>query len=883
MTRKIIIAICLTTIAFFSKTYAQPIELYNTFFGQYDYTAIGNTMNPVENQLNAINPIDYPCQILTSSSANLNLAPGQNIVAAYLYWAGSGTGDLNVTLNGTPVVAERDFHYLHLQAGLQFPVFGAFADVTTLVQTTGNGNYTLSDFDLNAVIPNYCFVGLNFGGWSIVVVYEDPTYNNSLVLIYDGFEQFGSSTVLVPELNFTLQGLNVTQPINNKLGFLVWEGDQASALNENLKVNGVQLTNALNPANNMFNGTNSFTGSSTFYNMDLDYFDISSIINVGDTTLDVQFTSSQDFVLLNNIVIVLSNELPDATVAINNIDGLDICGNRELTVSYTVSNIEGTEILPAGTPISFYAGNVLLTTTTTPANIAIGGSATYTVVLNIPASVPNNFDLIAVADDNGTGVGIQQEVDESNNTATSAIVLPLAMNVTLSDLEACSDTNTGIFNLTNAFTSNPDWTVTFYTSLANANNQTNAIATPTNYSSASATVWVRINNNATLCYHIDSFDLTVNQNPVIVQPGNLAVCDDDEDGYTVFNLNQLTPEILGGTTATVTFHTTLANAENGTSPITNPGSYTNTVPNAQTIYVRAQNGDCYSTTSFQIIVSQQPEINQPTGFSICSNTAQAVFNLTEKSAEIQNGNNYTLTFHNSLSGAQNGTGAIADPTAYSSGTQTIYVRAESGQNCFAITSFTIVVNLIPSTSPITPYEFCSSDDSEFATFNLTSKTDEIINGQTATVTYYTTLANAENGTNPIANPSTYTNTSNPQTVFVRIEGQAGCFAVNQFELIVHQVPDITVPDPLEYCDDNNDGIGIFNLESVINGMTGGNTAVSVTFHLTPEDAQFGANAIATPTAYVNNTPIHQVIYVRVATQSGICPVVIALDLYIQRF
>src|SRR5690606_28563722 len=104
------------TIAFFSKTYAQPIELYNTFFGQYDYTAIGNTMNPVENQLNAINPIDYPCQILTSSSANLNLAPGQNIVAAYLYWAGSGTGDLNVTLNGTPVVAERDFHYLHLQA-----------------------------------------------------------------------------------------------------------------------------------------------------------------------------------------------------------------------------------------------------------------------------------------------------------------------------------------------------------------------------------------------------------------------------------------------------------------------------------------------------------------------------------------------------------------------------------------------------------------------------------------------------------------------------------------------------------------------------------------------------------------------------------------------
>src|SRR5690606_39485374 len=81
-------------------------------------------------------------------------------------------------------------------------------------------------------------------------------------------------------------------------------------------------------------------------------------------------------------------------------------------------------------------------------------------------------------------------------------------------------------------------------------------------------------------------------------------------------------------------------------------------------------------------------------------------------------------------------------------------------------------------------------------------------------------------------------------------------------------------------DDNNDGIGIFDLESVIDDMTGGNTTVSVTFHLTPEDATYGANPIINSTAYVNNTPIHQIIYIRVTTQSGICPVVIALDLYV---
>src|SRR5690606_23675423 len=355
-----------------------------------------------------------------------------------------------------------------------------------------------------------CPVALNFAGWAIIIVYEDPTFNNSLVLIYDGFEHFSSSN---PELNFTLQGLNVTEPTNNKIGFLAWEGDVSTSLNETLKINGVSLTNPpLNPANNLYNGTNSFTGSNQLYNMDLDYFDISTIINVGDTTLDVQFTSAQDFVMLNNIVVVLSNELPDATVAINNINGLDICGNRELTVSYTVSNIEGTDILPAGTPISFYADNLLLTTITTPGDIAIGGSATYTVVLNIPDSVSDIFNLIAVADDNGTGIGIQQEVDELNNTDITEVDLPNEITVTISDLEVCSDTTTGIFNLTNAFTSNPDWTVAFYTSLTNANNQTSAITDPTNYSSGSTTIWVRINNNTALCHYIEDFQLTVNLN-----------------------------------------------------------------------------------------------------------------------------------------------------------------------------------------------------------------------------------------------------------------------------------------------------------------------------------------------------------------------------------
>ena len=109
------------------QSYGQQISLYDQFNGNYDYTAIGATLNTEEN-----NDSDAPssCIINTSASANLNLLPTQNITAAYLYWAGSGTGDLNVTLNGQAITPDRVFT-TNLNT-LDF--FSAFKDVTNLAK-----------------------------------------------------------------------------------------------------------------------------------------------------------------------------------------------------------------------------------------------------------------------------------------------------------------------------------------------------------------------------------------------------------------------------------------------------------------------------------------------------------------------------------------------------------------------------------------------------------------------------------------------------------------------------------------------------------------------------------------------------------------------------
>ncbi|MCB0453421.1 MAG: gliding motility-associated C-terminal domain-containing protein, partial [Aequorivita sp.] len=153
-----------------SVVFPQDIELFKQFNGHYDYTAFGNTLNIEENGQGG------QCFILTSSSADFQLQPNQEVVAAYLYWAGSGPGDFNVTFNQIPITAERTFNVTYNSGGQDYIYFAAFADVTQQILTTGNGLYTLSDLDLTLVIPAYCSPpgsGTNFGGWAVTVVYED--------------------------------------------------------------------------------------------------------------------------------------------------------------------------------------------------------------------------------------------------------------------------------------------------------------------------------------------------------------------------------------------------------------------------------------------------------------------------------------------------------------------------------------------------------------------------------------------------------------------------------------------------------------------------------------------------------------------------------------
>ncbi len=383
---------------------AQNITLLRQFNGRYDFTMIGNTLNPFENE-SAVS-----CFINTSSSAVLELPETVQIEKAYLYWAGSGTGDITVTLNNTDIVAERNF----VNNFFNIPFFSCFADVTNLVQNNGNGSYLLSNLDLTDVISSYCSSGINFGGWAIVIIYKSDDLPINQLNIYDGLESvYGQN----PELIITINDLNVIDNQGAKIGFLAWEGDAALAVNETLQINGNIVSNPpLNPPTNVFNGTNSFAGATDLYNMDLDFYNMEDFIQIGDTQAEIKLTSGQDFVMVNAIVTKLNSQLPDAVVAINQIEE-GACFQHELQLRFTVINQNGTGVLPQNTPISLYINNVLSDVFYTSEDLQVGESEVFNQIISVLAEINESFDVKLVVDDDGAGNSIITEIDENNNEA----------------------------------------------------------------------------------------------------------------------------------------------------------------------------------------------------------------------------------------------------------------------------------------------------------------------------------------------------------------------------------------------------------------------------------------------------------------------------------
>lgn len=715
------------------------INLYEQFNGKYDFTFVGNTLNTVENG------IGTPCTLLTSSSESLNLNPDDVILKAYIYWAGSGTGDLEIKLETSPtnamtVNAERTFPVQNTTVINGVPTtlsyFGAFADITSFVQAAGNALYTVSDFDLTSIInptnPQfYCTNATNFGGWSILIIYENDDLPLNQLNLYDGM-QFVPS-----EINITLPSLNVIDNEGAKIGFLAWEGDSGIANNESLSINNIVLSNALNPSNNAFNGTNSVTGTNTLYNMDLDIYDIQNMIEIGDETAEIRLTSNQDFVMVNAIITKLNSQLPDATITAENI--VVECNSQVIEVDYTVYNINSTDVLPAGTTVAVYLNGDIIATTVTQTELPIGGSESGTLTITLPASVTGAFQLMFIVDPNNTVT----ETNEDNNTfILDGALLPTPPLQDPADLTECETSNgsgVGIFDFSSyeeSLKSTPTDIVTFYTSLDNAVNGVDNITNLSDYPSTSnpQEIFVRLEAENG-CYTIGSFlliaidcllpDATVVIEDVITSCNSRVI----EVQYSVNNFNS-----------------------NDILPAGTPVS----------IYINGQFLD-YTETLFDIAINGSEE---------------GTITLTIPDS-------YPLSFELTF---------VVDDTGNGTG---IVPEMDETNN-----TFTITVSL-PVSPVINSLEDIISCNQGFGsgTFDFSNYADELKNSPTDEVYFYLTPNDAAQDVNRIANTTSFVTSSNPQQIFVRLS-DGECYTIGYFSLYTKNCP----PETYNYITPNGDGI-----------------------------------------------------------------------------
>ena len=530
MTKRITQILLVFSLLFSISVVGQNVTLFEQINGRYDFTFVGNTLNTGEN--NGQSVLSY----FTQSSANLTLGPSDNVYKAYLYWAGSGMGDFNVKLNNNDITAERTFLHSRIISGTLFHFFSAFTDVTSLVQSTGNGNYTFSDIDIATDLSQHFQFRTNFSGWALVIVYGNANLPLNQINIYDGLEGIPN------EITIILNNLNVIDNIGSKIGFLAWEGDSSWAINETLRINNAIIgAPPLNPSNNAFNSTNSITGSNQLYNMDLDVYPVQNNIAIGDISAEIKLTSGQDFVLINTILTKFNSQLPDATIVINDFEST--CSSREINLDYTVSNLNSTDNLQANTSITFYIGTEVIATTYTQNIIPIGGSENGSIILTIPTNIPSNFTLVAVVDDSGNGNGIVTELIENNNSFQ--IEIELTDSPPFNNLNSITSCNLGLTRGIFDFSSYSELVqtdsshiVSFHESYEDAVQNVNPITNTSNYEAITTPkeIFVRIDVG---CFSVTSFLLLTENCPPIVYNAVSPNGDDSNDTFFIEGLRDI--------------------------------------------------------------------------------------------------------------------------------------------------------------------------------------------------------------------------------------------------------------------------------------------------------------------------------------------------------
>src|SRR5690625_3976934 len=250
-------------------------------------------------------------------------------------------------------------------------MYSAYAEVTDYVRNNGIGTYTVADLALRE--GNGGGIGF-YGGWAMVVVYENSKLPWRDVTIFDGHAYVAGSVTASAEL--PVSGFHAVQngPVNVKLGLIAGEGDvniQGDYFQMKRQDNNqwVSLSHSGNTPNNFFNSS-IYTGGNprnpqlrNNTGMDISMFHLDNederFIDNGQSSTTFKYGSTQDTYVIPFIAMAIDAYVPEPE-GLNHVVAIDgqpvspetqpvIHPGEEIEVSVEIRNkgeepIDNTEI-----------------------------------------------------------------------------------------------------------------------------------------------------------------------------------------------------------------------------------------------------------------------------------------------------------------------------------------------------------------------------------------------------------------------------------------------------------------------------------------------------------------------------------------------------------
>lgn len=273
------------------------------------------------------------------------------------------------------------------------------------------------------------------------------------------------------------------------------------------------------------------------------------------------------------------------------------------------------------------------------------------------------------------------------------------------------------------------------------------------------------------------------------------------------------------------------------------------------------------------------------------NDGLSSFNLDSNTPLVQGSQtNVIITYHNTEEDASIGDNPLSSPYSNMERTERIYVRVENViSGCFVVDSFTITVFEGPQITTPSSFILCDNDDdgddaNGIVSFLLNTKDNEILgtlDPLNYQISYHLSQNDANAGTAAINKNIAFDNTSNPQTIFARIEDRNSpfCVSTTSFDLQINPLPQANASS-LSQCDaylDTNDGITLFNLNEATDQITRNTADRSLEFFEDLPSATAGAPLINNTSSY-QNLLSNQQLYVRVIDNNTSCFRITTLDL-----